>query len=55
MPSAKKGIRVGGASGGFTDRQRSILDLAKCDLDVIIGVCSLAYSSRLRTINMLTV
>jgi hypothetical protein len=37
MPSSKKGLRVGGASGGFTDRQRSILSLALCDVDVIVG------------------
>jgi hypothetical protein len=37
MPSSKKGLRVGGASGGFTDRQRSILSLAQCDVDVIVG------------------
>jgi hypothetical protein len=31
-------IRIGGASGGFTDRQRSILSFAKdCDVDVIVG------------------
>ncbi len=38
-PSApKRAIRIGGASGGFTDRQRSILSLAKDnDVDVIIG------------------
>jgi hypothetical protein len=37
MPSSKRGLRVGGASGGFTDRQRSILSLAQCDVDVIVG------------------
>jgi hypothetical protein len=38
MPSAKRAVRVGGASGGFTDRQRSIHDLAKnCNVDVIMG------------------
>ncbi|KAK5167454.1 uncharacterized protein LTR77_007153 [Saxophila tyrrhenica] len=40
MPSStmKRAVRVGGASGGFTDRQRSIHDLAKnCEVDVIIG------------------
>ncbi|KAI1324304.1 hypothetical protein F5Y16DRAFT_402588 [Xylariaceae sp. FL0255] len=37
MPE-KRPIRVGGASGGYTDRQRAIRDRAKeCDLDVIIG------------------
>ena len=34
---SKKGIRIGGASGGFTDRQRSIYSLAKCGVDVIVG------------------
>ncbi|OJJ03007.1 hypothetical protein ASPVEDRAFT_134387 [Aspergillus versicolor CBS 583.65] len=34
----KRAIRIGGASGGFTDRQRSILSLARDnDVDVIIG------------------
>jgi hypothetical protein len=35
--STKKPIRIAGASGGFTDRQRAILSLAKCDVDVIVG------------------
>ena len=34
---SKKGLRIGGASGGFTDRQRSIYSLAKCGVDVIVG------------------
>jgi hypothetical protein len=33
----KKSIKVAGASGGFTDRQRSIADLAKCNVDFIVG------------------
>jgi len=34
----KRPIRIGGASGGFTDRQRSILSFAKDnDVDVIVG------------------
>lgn len=34
----KRPIRIGGASGGFTDRQRSILSFARDnDVDVIIG------------------
>ena len=34
----KRPIRVGGASGGFTDRQRSILSFAKDNaVDVIVG------------------
>jgi len=33
----KRAIRIAGASGGFTDRQRAILSLAKCDVDVIVG------------------
>lgn len=38
MPSTKGPIRVAGASGGYTDRQRAIHDLAKeCDVDVITG------------------
>ncbi|KAK5717021.1 hypothetical protein LTR17_016163 [Elasticomyces elasticus] len=37
MPSTKRALRVAGASGGFTDRQRAILSLAKCDVDVIVG------------------
>jgi hypothetical protein len=38
MPAAKRSVRIGGASGGFADRQRAIHDLAKdCNVDVIIG------------------
>ncbi|OIW26245.1 DUF1446-domain-containing protein [Coniochaeta ligniaria NRRL 30616] len=38
MPSAKRGIRIAGCSGGFSDRQRAIGDIAKnCDVDCIIG------------------
>ena len=37
MPSQKRGLRIAGCSGGFTDRQRNILSMAKCDVDVIIG------------------
>ncbi|CAK7212150.1 hypothetical protein SCUCBS95973_001344 [Sporothrix curviconia] len=38
MPSAKRSIRIAGCSGGFTDRQRAIGDIAKnCDVDCIIG------------------
>lgn len=37
MYAPKRAIRIAGASGGFTDRQRAILDLAKCDVDVIVG------------------
>jgi hypothetical protein len=40
MPAStvKRPIRVAGASGGFTDRQRAIHDLAKnCNVDVIVG------------------
>ncbi|KAF9884302.1 hypothetical protein FE257_001880 [Aspergillus nanangensis] len=34
----KRPIRIGGASGGFTDRQRSIMSFARSnDVDVIIG------------------
>jgi len=35
--TTKRPIRIAGASGGFTDRQRAIADLAKCDVDVIVG------------------
>lgn len=38
MSSNKRPIRVAGASGGYTDRQRAIHDLAKeCEVDVITG------------------
>lgn len=38
QPEAKRPIRIGGASGGFTDRQRSILSFARDnEVDVIIG------------------
>ncbi|KAB5533429.1 hypothetical protein GE09DRAFT_1227445 [Coniochaeta sp. 2T2.1] len=38
MPSAKRGIKIAGCSGGFSDRQRAIGDVAKnCDVDCIIG------------------
>lgn len=38
MPSAKRAIRIAGSSGGFSDRQRAIGDLAKnCEIDCIIG------------------
>jgi 4-hydroxy-3-methylbut-2-enyl diphosphate reductase IspH len=37
MPSSKRGIRVGGVSGRLTDRQRSVLSLTQCDVDVIVG------------------
>jgi len=34
----KRPVRIGGASGGFTDRQRSIMSFARdMDVDVIIG------------------
>ncbi|CAG8951978.1 hypothetical protein HYFRA_00000713 [Hymenoscyphus fraxineus] len=35
--NAKRPIRIAGASGGFTDRQRAIYSLAQCDVDVIVG------------------
>lgn len=35
--SSKRPIRIAGASGGFTDRQRAIYSLAQCDVDVIVG------------------
>lgn len=40
MPSStrKRAVRIAGASGGFTDRQRAMTDLAKnCNVDVIVG------------------
>ncbi|CRK10175.1 hypothetical protein BN1723_017187, partial [Verticillium longisporum] len=38
MPSIKRAIRIAGSSGGFSDRQRAIGDLARsCDIDCIIG------------------
>lgn len=35
--SAKRPVRIAGASGGFSDRQRAISSLAKLDIDVIVG------------------
>jgi hypothetical protein len=35
--TTKRPIRIAGASGGFTDRQRAIFSLAQCDVDVIVG------------------
>jgi len=34
---SKRAVRIAGASGGFSDRQRAISSLAKQDVDVIIG------------------
>lgn len=36
-PSIRRPVRVGGASGGFSDRVRAIASLAKDDVDVIVG------------------
>ncbi len=33
----KRPVRIAGASGGFSDRQRAIRDLAALDVDVIVG------------------
>lgn len=33
----KRPVRIAGASGGFSDRQRAISSLAKLDIDVIVG------------------
>jgi hypothetical protein len=33
----KRPLRIAGASGGFSDRQRAIKDLAALDIDVIVG------------------
>src|ERR1700753_4225472 len=35
--SHKRPVRIAGASGGFSDRQRAISSLAKLDIDVIVG------------------
>ena len=35
--SSKRPVRIAGSSGGFTDRQRAIHDLAKCNVDIIVG------------------
>lgn len=35
--SGKRPVRIAGASGGFSDRQRAISSLAKLDIDVIVG------------------
>jgi hypothetical protein len=37
MPSPQRSVRIAGASGGFSDRQRAIRDLAALDIDVIVG------------------
>lgn len=34
---ARRPVRIAGASGGFSDRQRAISSLAKLDIDVIVG------------------
>ncbi|KAF2794252.1 DUF1446-domain-containing protein [Melanomma pulvis-pyrius CBS 109.77] len=34
---SKRPVRIAGASGGFSDRQRAISSLAKLDVDVIVG------------------
>lgn len=36
-PATKRPIRIAGASGGFSDRQRAISSLAKLDIDAIVG------------------
>jgi hypothetical protein len=36
-PSVRSPVRIGGASGGFSDRVRAISSLAKDDVDVIVG------------------
>src|ERR1700712_429227 len=33
----KRAVRIAGASGGFSDRQRAIKSLAALDIDVIVG------------------
>ncbi|KAB5513245.1 hypothetical protein GE09DRAFT_1232033 [Coniochaeta sp. 2T2.1] len=35
--AAQRAVRIAGASGGFSDRQRAIKDLAVLDIDVIVG------------------
>ncbi|CAN9201082.1 unnamed protein product [Alternaria alternata] len=37
VPAVRRPVRVGGASGGFSDRVRAIASLAKDDVDVIVG------------------
>ncbi|KAK2737812.1 hypothetical protein FQN57_007370 [Myotisia sp. PD_48] len=37
MATPKRPVRIAGASGGFSDRQRAFEDLANCDVDVIVG------------------
>lgn len=37
MGSQGRPVRIAGASGGFSDRQRAISSLAKLDVDVIVG------------------
>lgn len=37
MATSKRAVRIAGASGGFSDRQRAIKDLAALDIDVIVG------------------
>lgn len=36
-PATRRPVRVGGASGGFSDRVRAIASLATDDMDVIVG------------------
>ncbi|RYO36242.1 hypothetical protein AA0111_g2804 [Alternaria arborescens] len=36
-PAVRRPVRIGGASGGFSDRVRAIASLAKDDVDVIVG------------------
>ncbi|KAF2840323.1 DUF1446-domain-containing protein [Patellaria atrata CBS 101060] len=35
--ASKRAVRIAGASGGFSDRQRAISSLAKLDIDALIG------------------
>ncbi|KAF2462822.1 DUF1446-domain-containing protein [Lindgomyces ingoldianus] len=37
LPAKLVNVRIAGASGGFSDRQRAISSLAKLDVDVIVG------------------
>jgi len=36
-PDLKRAVKIAGASGGFSDRQRAISSLVKLDIDAIVG------------------
>jgi hypothetical protein len=35
--TAKRAVRIAGASGGFSDRQRAMKDLCELDIDFVVG------------------